>query len=101
MAGAGRGLRGKGRPRGQVSRRLCPHLSRKSLDKRGTAWHTRIMQVGPALLSVDVAAARLGVCPRTLARWRVRGEGPAWAKLGGRILYSAAELLKWVRGRGR
>ena len=38
------------------------------------------------------AAELLGVSPRTLQKWRVTGEGPAFIKLGKRVGYTRADL---------
>ncbi|GGA69080.1 hypothetical protein GCM10011521_04110 [Arenimonas soli] len=52
-------------------------------------------------LSEREAAAYLGVrSERTLQDWRQRGVGPAYAKLGRRVLYSVADLDDyWAAGR--
>ena len=63
-------------------------------------------------LGTREAAAFLGLSPRTLDRYRVTGEGPAFHKFGSRILYAKADLETWAaarrmtstsddRGRGR
>ena len=52
-------------------------------------------------LSTHQAAAFLGLSPRTLERYRVTGEGPAFSKLGRRVCYARADLDVWVNGRRR
>ncbi|WP_354023736.1 helix-turn-helix transcriptional regulator [Conyzicola nivalis] len=45
------------------------------------------------------AAAYIGVAQQTLANWRVRGEGPPYAKLGRsrtRIVYRIADLDRYL-----
>lgn len=37
-------------------------------------------------------ARRWGLSHRTLERWRYSGEGPAFLKLGGRVLYRIADI---------
>lgn len=37
-------------------------------------------------------AARWGVSPRTLERWRWRGQGPRFLKLGGRVAYRLSDI---------
>ena len=37
-------------------------------------------------------AARLNVSPRTLERWRWTGEGPAFLKIGGRVVYRLEDV---------
>ncbi len=49
------------------------------------------------LLSEYQTAAFLGVAPATLARWRCKGGGPAFLKLGPRrILYDMRDLEKFI-----
>ena len=47
------------------------------------------------------AAAFLGLSPRTLDRYRVTGQGPAFHKFGTRVRYARADLEKWARERRR
>ena len=57
------------------------------------------MALTPNLLKERDAAALLGLAPKTLARWRWRGDrGPAWIKLGsaGAVRYSVAELETFI-----
>lgn len=42
------------------------------------------------------AAAYLGLSPRTLANWGVRGLGPASLRVGGRRFYRIADLDAFV-----
>lgn len=37
-------------------------------------------------------ARRWGISHRTLKRWRYSGQGPAFLKLGGRVLYRLADV---------
>ncbi|QJD18062.1 helix-turn-helix transcriptional regulator [Paracoccus sanguinis] len=37
-------------------------------------------------------ARRWGISHRTLERWRYNGQGPAFLKLGGRVLYRLADI---------
>lgn len=41
----------------------------------------------PAHLSQVQLARRWQLSPRTLERWRCHGHGPAFLKLGGRVVY--------------
>ncbi len=43
------------------------------------------------LNQIDLAR-RWRISPRTLERWRWLGEGPRYLKLGGRVLYRAADI---------
>ena len=47
------------------------------------------------------AAAFLGLSPRTLDRYRVTGEGPAFHKFGTRVRYARADLEDWAAERRR
>jgi hypothetical protein len=42
------------------------------------------------------AAEYLGVAVQTMARWRVEGRGPRYAKLGGAVVYSLRELDQFI-----
>jgi len=46
----------------------------------------------PAYLPQSAAAAYLHHSPRTLEQWRVTGYGPAFHKVGSRVLYAIADL---------
>ena len=48
-------------------------------------------------LTTKQAAAQIGVSPKTLISWRMRRQGPPYRKLGRKVLYSAAELNRWVK----
>lgn len=37
-------------------------------------------------------AARWGISPRTLERWRCEGQGPRYLKLGGRVAYRVEDI---------
>lgn len=50
------------------------------------------------LLRETDAAAYLGLAPKTLARWRWAGKGPAFHKLGSAVRYSIRELDSFVSG---
>ena len=52
-------------------------------------------------LSTRQAAALLGLSPRTLERYRVTGDGPAFSKLGRRVCYARADIDGWASGRRR
>lgn len=51
-----------------------------------------------ALLSTTEAGEWLGVSPRTLEDWRFKGGGPAFRKIGRRLVrYSRADLTDFIR----
>jgi hypothetical protein len=45
----------------------------------------------PYLTQIELAA-RWRISPRTLERWRWAGDGPRFTKVGGRVLYSLADV---------
>ena len=48
------------------------------------------------------AAEYLGLAPSTLAKMRLRGDGPPYAKLGKRVVvYETCDLERWVAERKR
>ena len=53
-------------------------------------------------LRAPQAAAYLGLSPSTLAKMRVRGDGPTYSKCGPRIVvYDIADLNTYLDGRKR
>lgn len=47
-------------------------------------------------LRTPEAARMVGLSPRTLEKHRTFGTGPTYLKLGGRILYTAEDLQRWI-----
>ena len=45
----------------------------------------------------DSAAGKLGVKRKTLENWRSLGKGPAFHKVGGKVLYEESELDAWLQ----
>lgn len=41
------------------------------------------------------------ISPKTLERWRTTGEGPAFCKLGRRVVYRTSDLDDWAESRIR
>jgi hypothetical protein len=46
-------------------------------------------------------AKRLSLSPRTLQRWRQENKGPAFLKLGGRVVYRLEDVERWEKTRLR
>jgi predicted site-specific integrase-resolvase len=44
-------------------------------------------------------ADRWQISPRTLERWRWQGEGPAFVKIGGRVVYRLEEIEAYESSR--
>ena len=55
----------------------------------------------PLVYSPPVAADVILSNPRTLERWRTRGEGPAFVKIGRRVGYTPVALAEWVQQQTR
>lgn len=52
-----------------------------------------------ASLRPSAAGAVLGVSPKTLSNWRCAGRGPAYARIGARIVYRLSDLLAYRSAR--
>lgn len=50
----------------------------------------------PRFVRTQQAAAFLGLSHRTLEKHRTFGTGPAYRKLGGRVLYALDDLQAWA-----
>ena len=70
-------------------------------DPDATAQGDTPMRDDTTYLDTRAAAAHLGLSPRTLDRYRVSGEGPAFYKLGTRVRYRLADLEAWAESRRR
>ena len=56
------------------------------------------------LLNTEQAAARIDprLSPRTLERWRISGKGPAFVKVGGRLVgYTEQAIVEWLSRQAR
>ncbi len=62
---------------------------------------TRPAAILSEYLDEDQLAAELGVCVRTLARWRRLREAPTPTRLGRRLLTSRADIKVWLASRRR
>ena len=72
-----------------------PEAEAPGLEERNGSREERVY-----ISTVD-AAARLGLSPRTLDRYRTTGGGPAFHRFGGRVRYSGEDLEAWVASRQR
>ena len=50
----------------------------------------------PRYLRTAEAARYLSLSPRTLEKHRTYGTGPAYRKIGGRVVYAIADLNAWA-----
>ncbi|MCC7261583.1 MAG: helix-turn-helix domain-containing protein [Candidatus Latescibacteria bacterium] len=48
------------------------------------------------LLTTREAARRLGLAAGTLQNWRIRGEGPAFVRLGKAVRYDEHDLARFI-----
>lgn len=57
------------------------------------------VQMGPAKVALAEAelAARWGMSPKTLRRWRQQHQGPIYCKLGARVVYLLTEVEAFER----
>ena len=53
------------------------------------------------LMDTRQAAAVLGVQPRTLEAWRLRGSGPRYVQVGRLVRYRRAAIERWLAERER
>lgn len=53
----------------------------------------------PALLLPSEAAARLRVTVATLSKWRSRGYGPAFVRVGDLPRYREVDVVAWIESR--
>lgn len=58
-------------------------------------------QMGTLIFTPEETANRLKVSLSYLAKARMRGDGPAFIKIGRAIRYSEAHLLQWMKSRQR
>ena len=52
-------------------------------------------------LSAPEAARYCGISPSTMAKLRVRGGSPIYAKIGRRVVYDTADLDAWISAHRR
>ncbi|ERI14389.1 helix-turn-helix transcriptional regulator [Brucella cytisi] len=55
----------------------------------------------PRFVRTVEAARLLGLSPRTLEKHRCDGTGPIYHKLGGRVVYTVADLQAWIDAAAR
>ena len=53
------------------------------------------------LQNSDVTAEQLKLSPKTLAKWRVYGQGPAFFKVGRKVMYDRGEVQNWLENQRR
>jgi len=53
----------------------------------------------PTILNTEQAAAYVQLVPNTLEKFRIRGDGPPFMKVGRAVRYRAADLEAWLTAR--
>jgi hypothetical protein len=53
----------------------------------------------PQCVNEQIVSRIIGIKPKTLQNWRSLGRGPAYLKLGGKVVYSLDDLRKWLESR--
>ena len=61
--------------------------------------HESRPQIGSLVLHVADAAKVVGLSESTLAKLRLNGNGPAYCKLGRRVVYRPSDLERWLESR--
>lgn len=67
----------------------------------GILWPVAGVSVSFDLLTVDELSEVLGVSEATLANWRAKKKGPAWVKVGRRVLYRREAVAEWLKRQER
>lgn len=61
----------------------------------------KIEENWPRFLRTVEAPRLLGLSPRTLEKHRCDGTGPIYRKLGGRVVYTVADIQFWIEAAAR
>ena len=67
-----------------------------------TAGVESVKKISPdldALLSEAEAGSLCNISRRTLANWRLRGDGPPFVKAGRAVRYRRRDLISWIESR--
>ncbi len=73
----------------------APKLMKRLSEDDADASH------GPRHLDQIELSRRWTISPRTLERWRWRNEGPAYLKIGGRVVYRLEDVEAYEQQRLR
>jgi hypothetical protein len=52
-------------------------------------------------LAPETLSKELGIPPSTLAKWRLYGGGPRYAKFGKNVRYERCDVDRWIESRKR
>jgi Helix-turn-helix domain len=78
-----------------------PILSKDQVDALMRPKPAPVGERALALMTAHEVARELHVATATLAGWRVRGEGPSFVKIAGKILYRRGDVESFILGRLR
>jgi hypothetical protein len=53
----------------------------------------------PAEYIDEAELKRFRISPRTAQRWRASGDGPAFVRLGRRVIYRVSDIEAWLEAR--
>lgn len=81
--------------------RVCLQPSDPKPEAKRLSEPSHVSSTPAVFLTALEAAALLRVSAVSLARWRIEGHGPRFAKFGRRVVYDRFELLAWARSRIR
>jgi helix-turn-helix protein len=62
---------------------------------------TQVASSTPLILTPKQAAALLNLSTSWLAKQRLKGDGPAYIKMGGVVRYNATVLQEWMKAKQR
>jgi hypothetical protein len=70
------------------------HVNRTGLNDMGKTAKPELLT---DYLSPEELGKSLGVCTKTLDRWRLDGGGPPLTKIGRRVYYHRPSAITWMR----
>jgi excisionase family DNA binding protein len=70
-----------------------------TLDRRPALLSSARQTVAAEFLSTKEAARLLGIHYNTLCKWRIRGGGPRFVRVGAAVRYKRSELETWLDNR--
>lgn len=77
-------------------------ITRGKRPKLGDNTQKPIRSIEHDFLSERATARWLGFAPQTLKKWRCRGEGPPYHKIGKRaVRYRAADVADWIASQSK
>ncbi|MCA9564820.1 MAG: helix-turn-helix domain-containing protein [Myxococcales bacterium] len=85
---------------GALVRRLFSELLATSPQQTNAVTQAKLFpDAEPLLVDTDRAAELMTLSPSTLTRWRGKGKGPPFVRLGSRVMYRVSDLEDWIATR--